>query len=150
MPLTNSIAEQKKAAAEAKIAEETARQAEEAARRALRQKQKENFLMTTGVSFETHRIVSYLGITSGEIFLGTGFISELSGAVNDLLGTTSNVLAEKLAQAKTMAVDKLVDRCIDIGANAVIGVDLAISTLAVNNMIVTCANGTAVKVEPLD
>lgn len=142
--LKTSIEEKQKPKKEPTYAEKV----EEASRRIQRQKQKGNFLMTTGFSFETHKIVSYLGIKSGEIVLGTGFASELSGAFHDLLGTTSNTLTEKLAQAKDMALDKLVDQCIDLGANALIGVDLDICTLG-PNMIVACANGTAVKVEPL-
>ena len=108
-----------------------------------------SFLTTTGFSFETHRIVSYLGIKSGEVVLGTGFLSDVSGLLNDMLGTTSNTLAAKFAQAKDVALSKLINMCIEVGANAVIGVDLDITTIGAN-MVVACANGTAVKVEPLD
>lgn len=122
--------------------------AKDAELRVLRQKQRESFLMTTGFSFETHKIVSYLGIKSGEVVLGTGFLSEISASLNDMFGSESNTLSTKLAQAKNSAIDKLIDHCIDVGANAVIGVDLDISTIG-QNMIVACANGTAVKVEAL-
>lgn len=136
-------------AAEAERIAKEKRANEEAERIAIYQKQKNAFLTTTGFSFETHKIISYLGIKSGEVVLGTGFFSEFAASVTDLAGTESNVLATKLARAKDSALDKLIYRCIDSGANAVIGVDLDFSVLG-NNMIVACANGTAVKVEPLD
>ena len=72
--------------------EESKRKEEELKQKELRRK---SFLMTTGFSFETHKIVSYLGIKSGEIVLGTGLLSDASAIVNDFFGTESNTLAAK-------------------------------------------------------
>ena len=147
-------AEEKKAkeaelAAEAEQLAKEKRAKEQAERIANYLIQKDAFLTTTGFSFETHKIISYLGIKSGEVVLGTGFLSEFAASVADGAGIESNLMAAKLARAKDSALDKLIYRCIDSGANAVIGVDLDFTILG-HNMIVACANGTAVKVEPLD
>lgn len=55
-------------------------------------------------------------------------------------------MTNKLTEAKERALKKLYLNCYDAGANAVIGVDFEMMTIG-TNMIVTCANGTAVKVE---
>lgn len=107
---------------------------------------RKEFLSTTGYSFEGYNITEYLGIKSGEIVIGTGVFSEFSASISDMFGIASNTLAGKLTQAKNAALNVLIDNCIMSDANAVIGVDIDIMTIG-QNMIVACANGTAVKIE---
>ena len=102
-----------------------------------------SFKMTTGFNFENEEIVEYLGIVSGEIVLGTGFLSELSASINDFFGTSSTALEGKLSKAKNAAQENLKQKALAKGANAVIGVDFDITTFS-NNIIVVSANGTAV------
>lgn len=105
-----------------------------------------HMLFSTGYNFEGYKIVEYCDIVSAETVLGTGMFSELSLAVNDFLGTSSNAYQSKLANAKKDAQDKLKVVAASCGANAVIGIDFDILTLG-NNAIVVSANGTAVKIE---
>lgn len=49
-----------------------------------------SFMVTTGYEFEGYRITAYRGIASGDIVLGTGFISEFAASWSDAFGTTSN------------------------------------------------------------
>ena len=106
------------------------------------------FKATTGYNFEGYRIVEYLGIKSGEVVLGTGFLSEFTAGIGDLFGTTSETMAGKFTQAKEAAIKRLKDNCLSVNANAVIGVDLDISVMS-SNMIMACANGTAVRIEKI-
>lgn len=107
------------------------------------------FMTTTGYNFEGYRITEYLGIRSGEIVLGTGLFSEMLASVTDIFGEQSNVMTSKLTTAKQYALNRLIENCVAVGANAVIGVDLDMMTLAQNQMVV-CANGTAVKIEKVE
>lgn len=139
---------------ERRKAELLQRQNEERQQNLIRQqewlkKQKAEFLLTTGYNFDGYTIVKYLNITHGEVVLGTGFMSELSASVNDLMGTTSSTLEGKLSKAKKIAQERLIANCLNEGANAVIGVDFDITTLH-NNMIVVSANGTAVFIEKIE
>ena len=109
-------------------------------------KREYSFLSTTTNSFEGYRITQYIKIESGEVVLGTGLFSEFSASLSDMLGTANSSFGNKLEQAKAIAMEKLKENCILDGANAVVGVDLDILTIG-SNMIVACANGTAVKVE---
>lgn len=106
------------------------------------------FKETTGYSFEGYRIVEYLGIKSGEVVLGTGFLSEFSASIGDLFGAKSEKMANKFTVAKEAALRRLKKNCLSVNANAVIGVDLDISVMAAN-MIMACANGTAVRIEKI-
>ena len=121
-------------------------QQEEAAKVERIQKNRENFILTTGYNVEGYCIVKYNKIVSGEIVLGSGFLSELSGQLNDFFGTNSNLFSEKIRQAKEMAQKNMVEDALQFEANAIIGVDFDIMTIG-NNMIAVSANGTAVTIE---
>ena len=106
----------------------------------------ENCMCTTGYNFEGYKIVKYKRLVSGESALGTGFLSELSSSINDFFGTTSTTYESKLSRAKKLAVDKMILCAVEDGANAIIGIDYDVLTLA-NNMLLVSANGTAVCIE---
>lgn len=103
-------------------------------------------LITTGFHFQGYEIIKYCGLVSGEVVLGTGFLSEFSAGFSDFFGSASNQFAEKMVRAKGAAKKKLIDNVIDAGGNAVIGVDFDYITFG-NNMIGVSANGTAVVVK---
>jgi uncharacterized protein YbjQ (UPF0145 family) len=103
-----------------------------------------NVLVTTTPTIEGHRIVSYLGIESVEIVIGTGFFSELSGDISDFFGARSKAFEEKLQEAKKAAFDLLKTRAEQKGANAVVGVDLDYTEFT-GNRIGLIVNGTMVR-----
>lgn len=111
-----------------------------------KQERKSNFKCSTGYNFEGYKIIDYKDIISSEVVLGTGFFSEVSAQIDDFFGTTSSPYEKKISDAKKVAKDKLVLEAVEIGANAVIGIDFDIMTIG-NNMIVVSANGTAVIIE---
>lgn len=113
----------------------------------LEQKQS-SFLITTGFNFEGYRITKYLNVVTNEALVGTGFFSEISSEVNDFFGLESLTNKSKLSQSKSIALNRLRDDAILMGANAVIGVDFDIMTFS-NNTIVTSVNGTAVVIEKI-
>lgn len=102
-------------------------------------------LITTGLSFEGYQIVSYHGLVSGDVVLGTGFLSEFSAGISDILGSTSKKFSSKMVEAKKAAQKILIDEALKAGGNAVIGVDFDYILFG-NNMIGVSANGTSVKV----
>lgn len=112
-------------------------------------RRRKRFKATTGFDFYGYDIVKYIGIKSGEVVLGTGMFSEFSSGISDLFGMKSQTMANKITEAKNCALNKLIDNCIEVGANAAIGVDIDIMTIGMN-MIVTCANGTAVIIERIE
>lgn len=105
-----------------------------------------DFKVTTGYNFEGYKITKYLGIVTNEALVGTGIISELSSQFNDGMGTESSINKSKLSKSKQIALKRLMEDALIIGANAIIGIDYDIMTFS-NNTIVTSINGTAVYIE---
>lgn len=110
---------------------------------------RESFLSTTGYSFDGFKIKAYKGIVSGEIVLGTGFISEFAASVSDMLGTKSDIFANKMTQAKQEALENLTKNALYVGGNALIGVDFDYITFN-NNILGVSAKGTAVVIEKIE
>lgn len=107
---------------------------------------KKQFKTTTGYNFDGYRIAEYKGIVSGEVVLGTGFISEYAASFSDLFGTQSNTFAKKMSDAKQGALNNLITNALLQGANALIGVDFDYITFN-NNILGVSANGTAVVIQ---
>lgn len=105
--------------------------------------------ITTGHCFDGYDIVDYHGIVSGESVLGTGFMSELSASVADILGEASTSFSGKMRRAKNLAIQNLVANAVVAGGNAIVSVDFDYITFG-NNMIGVSANGTAVTVQKKD
>lgn len=114
----------------------------------IRKKRKE-FMMTTGYNFEGYKIIKYINLVYGEIVLGTGFYSELSASISDLLGVSSKTFEGKISQAKGVTQEQMILNAMTMDANAIIGIDFDITTFS-NNMIGVSANGTAVVIEKID
>lgn len=107
-----------------------------------------NHMLTSGYNFEGYKIVSYNGIVSGEVVLGTGFLSEFSASISDLFGSVSEEFSAKMVKAKEIATLKMTNLSASKGGNAIIGVDFDYTTFG-NNMIAVSANGTSVVIEKL-
>lgn len=105
-----------------------------------------NFKCTTGYNFEGFQIKEYKDIVSGEVVLGTGFLSEIGADIKDLFGKNAKGFEGKIAQAKTEALYSIKEKALRLGANALIGIDFDIMTIGAN-MIVVSANGTAVFIQ---
>ena len=96
-------------------------------------------LMTTTPIIEGKRIVKYYGIVSGETIIGANVFRDLFTSIRDIVGGRSGSYEEVLRMAKDTA---------QMGANAVIGVDLDYETVGGSgSMLMVTANGTAVKIE---
>ena len=106
----------------------------------------DNKMITTGYGFEGYRIVSHHGVVSGEMVLGTGFLSELDADFSDLFGTEVGVYSKKIKTARKAAEQEMMREAIKAGANAIIGVDLDYSMFS-RNIIGVFVSGTAVKIE---
>lgn len=106
----------------------------------------DKYMMTTGYDFSGYQIKEYIGIISGQVVLGTGFLSEFTASFSDFFGVQSDKFAMKLEQAKNAALDKLVKKSDIKGGNAIIGVDFDYITFH-GNMIGVVANGTCVVIE---
>ncbi len=103
-------------------------------------------IVTTTNSIEGKQIEQYLGLVSGEVILGTNVVRDFLASITDIIGGRSGTYESKLAEGRDMAVEEMVKKARNMGANAVIGVDLDFETLR-DGMMMCIATGTAVKVK---
>ncbi len=106
-------------------------------------------LLTTTSVIEGKRIIRYAGIVSGEAIIGANVFRDFFAGIRDIVGGRSNSYEEVLREAKNTALDEMASQAAEMGANAVIGVDLDYETVREGNMLMVVASGTAVVYEDL-
>jgi uncharacterized protein YbjQ (UPF0145 family) len=99
-------------------------------------------IVTTTPSVDGHRITAYHGIVVGEAILGANVFRDLFAGITDIIGGRSGAYEEELGRARTVALQEMEDRARQMGATAVVGVDLDYEVI--NNMLMVSASGTAV------
>lgn len=108
-----------------------------------------NIKITTTSNFEGYKIIDYLGIDSVEVVIGTGILGEFVSDLNDVMGTRSTNFEKKLQEAKNIGFNKLRKKANDVGANAIVGIDLDYTEFS-SNKIGVIINGTFVKIEKIN
>lgn len=103
---------------------------------------------TTTPSIEGKRITRYCGVVAGEAILGANLFKDLFAGVRDLVGGRSATYERELQRAREIALQELEERAAELGANAVVGIDLDYEVLGQGgSMLMVSASGTAVIVE---
>jgi len=106
-------------------------------------------LSTTSV-LEGRRVVNYLGLVSGEAILGANILKDFFASIRDIVGGRAGAYEQELRQAKQIAMQEMIDQAMQLGANAIIGIDLDYETLGQQNggnMLMVSVSGTAVLIE---
>ena len=104
--------------------------------------------VTTTPTIEGKKIVRYCGVIAGEAILGANVFKDLFASVRDIVGGRSATYEKELQRAREIALEELQERASQMGANAVVGVDLDYEVLGQgNSMLMVSASGTAVVVE---
>jgi uncharacterized protein YbjQ (UPF0145 family) len=105
-------------------------------------------LLTTTPSIEGKRVTRYCGVIAGEAILGANLFKDLFAGIRDLVGGRSATYEKELQRAREIALEELQQRAQDLGANAVIGIDIDYEIMGKENgMLMVSASGTAVIVE---
>ena len=105
-------------------------------------------IVTTTPSVEGRRITRYCGVVAGEAILGANLFKDLFAGIRDLVGGRSATYERELQRARDIAMGELQQRAQELGANAVVGVDLDYEVLGQGNgMLMVSASGTAVVLE---
>jgi uncharacterized protein YbjQ (UPF0145 family) len=98
-----------------------------------------------------HRVTRSMGLVSGEAILGANIFRDLFAGIRDIVGGRSAAYEQELRKAKAIALEEMSQQARDLGANAVIGVDLDYENIQVGQgggMLMVSASGTAVLVSP--
>ncbi len=99
-------------------------------------------IVTTTPTVEGYQVAEYKGIVVGEAILGANVFRDLFAGITDIIGGRSGAYEQELGKARRVALQELEERASEVGATAVIGVDLDYEVI--NNMLMVSASGTAV------
>lgn len=102
-------------------------------------------IITTTPSIEGKEIREYRGIVFGEVVSGVNFVKDFAASLSDMFGGRSNTYEEELVNARTRAIAEMESRAVQLGANAVVGIDIDYEVLGSGNgMLMVTVSGTAV------
>ena len=103
-------------------------------------------ILSTTTLIEGRPVRNYLGIVTGEVIVGANIFSDLFASVRDIVGGRSGAYENALRDARHQALAELQAEAKDLGADAVVGIDLDYEVLGkTGSMLMVSASGTAVK-----
>ncbi|GBD01261.1 hypothetical protein HRbin18_00982 [bacterium HR18] len=106
-------------------------------------------LKSTTPSLEGRRITHYHGIVTGEAILGANIFRDFFAGIRDIVGGRSAAYEKELRKAREVAFAEMEAQARQLGANAIVGIDIDYETLSVGgggNMLMVSVSGTAVTV----
>jgi uncharacterized protein YbjQ (UPF0145 family) len=107
-----------------------------------------DIIITTTPGIEGRRVVRYAGLVTGEAILGANVFKDLFAGIRDIVGGRSATYERELRSARDIAVTELSQAAAELGANAVVGVDIDYETVGGSgSMLMVSVSGTAVVVE---
>ena len=102
-------------------------------------------LLTTTPWIEGMRIVRYHDIVIGEAIVGANAFRDYFAKIRDVVGGRSGAYEKAMNEARRIAFDELMQTASNLGANAVIGVDIDYEVIAKKgSMLMVSITGTAV------
>ena len=103
-------------------------------------------IVTTTPSVEGRRITEYKGVVFGEVIAGVNFVKDFVAGLSNFFGGRSGTYEEELINARQQALDEMEQRAAQLGADAVVSVDIDYEVLGADNgMLMVTASGTAVR-----
>jgi uncharacterized protein YbjQ (UPF0145 family) len=104
-------------------------------------------IVTTTPSVEGRKITEYKGIVTGEAIMGANIFKDLFAGIRDIVGGRSATYERELRRARDIAMEEIRTAAAEMGANAVVGIDLDYETVGTNaSMLMVTISGTAVVV----
>jgi uncharacterized protein YbjQ (UPF0145 family) len=105
-------------------------------------------LLTTTPGVDGRQVKQYLGVVAGEAILGANVFKDFFAGIRDIVGGRSAAYEQELRKARDIAFTEIRAAAAELGANAIIGVDIDYETVgAQSSMLMVSVSGTAVYVE---
>jgi uncharacterized protein YbjQ (UPF0145 family) len=104
-------------------------------------------IQTTTPSIQGNDILSYHGVVTGEAILGANIFKDFFASIRDIVGGRSAAYEQELKKARTIAFDEMSQQATELGANAIVGIDIDYETVgAKGGMLMVSVSGTAVTI----
>jgi uncharacterized protein YbjQ (UPF0145 family) len=103
-------------------------------------------IVTTTPDIAGRSITAYLGIVTGEVIVGANIFKDLFASVRDIVGGRAGAYESTLRDARKSALQELEAEARDLGADAVVAVDIDYEVLGQSgSMLMVSVSGTAVR-----
>lgn len=104
-------------------------------------------IITTTNVIEGRPVQEYLGIVNAQSIIGANIFKDFLGGLRDVFGGRSKTYEKVIEQAKEDALRELAEKAQELGANAIVGVDLDFETIGGSgSMLMVIASGTAARI----
>ena len=102
-------------------------------------------LISTTPTIEGRPIQAYKGVVTGETIIGANVFKDFMAGIRDIIGGRSSSYERVLREAKDTSLAEMQRRAQEMGANAIVGVDIDYETVGQNgSMLMVAVSGTAV------
>jgi uncharacterized protein YbjQ (UPF0145 family) len=106
------------------------------------------FIITTTPSVEGYKIKKILGVVTGLTPRTRGVGGKFIAGIQSMLGGEVTAFTTELEKARVEAIQRVRSKALELGANAIVGLDLETSDLGTQSgIVVISATGTAVIIE---
>jgi len=113
-----------------------------------REAEVEAVTLTTEAYPEGLKIAERIEVVTAECAFGMNVFKDLFAGVRDIVGGRSEAVQKTLRDSRRVALYELKKEAFEVGADAVVGVDLDyVELVAAGNMVLLVASGTAVKLD---
>ena len=105
-------------------------------------------IVTTTNAIDGRAANEYVGVVTGEAVLGANVFRDVFAGLRDIVGGRAAGYERSLRQARETALEEMVAEAEQLGADAVIGVDVDYESIQMGQgggMLMVSASGTAVK-----
>ncbi|ATV37662.1 hypothetical protein CUB95_03345 [Prevotella intermedia] len=104
-------------------------------------------ILTTTPNIEGYKILEYKGLVTGETIIGANFIKDFFAGIRDIVGGRSKSYEKVLQEGKETSVREMMQRAQELGANAIVGIDIDYETVGEGgSMLMVACSGTAVRI----
>jgi len=107
------------------------------------------FIIVTTPTIPGHKISRVLGVVTGLTPRTRGVLGKFVAGIQSMVGGEITAFTTELEKARIEAMNRVREKAIALGANAIVGLDIETSDLGLQaGVTVISATGTAVIVEP--
>jgi len=101
-------------------------------------------LISTTTSIEGRPVSQYLGVVAGETILGANIFRDIGAQFRNITGGRAAGYEKELRKGRDEAISEMTAAATEMGADAIIGVDIDYETVG-GSMLMVTVSGTAVK-----
>ena len=105
----------------------------------------QDFKIVTSPTIPGYRVTEVWGVVTGMSPRSRGMLGQLIGSLETTLGGEVTAFTSEIEKAKVEAISRAINKAKELGANAIISLDIETSSI-LPTVVLVSATGTAVKI----